>query len=551
MQKELHKHQSWQTWDFSPEPSATLPLDAVVYDVMDLHSVKNAEEIDPELQELKSRIVGRGDAPRMPSMDGERIGITGDFWAALSGLPGAKIIFAHAEITGNKVRQFDLEAFYIQKRLKDLKSYVRLSRRVVEAMTPDQRARHYSMKDPVYRLRKALYGLKRAGFDAITTLRHYLRCLGWEPLDADPAVYSRKYVPTRYKTTQPDEAQADREELALIATFSDDGAISADEDEADLIVAEIEREYALKVQGEAEKFVGLKIRGRRMDPDGTKHVYFGHPDHCEFIATQYEGMIGKLKPSNVPARDDLYHDIHLKERKQPENIKAVQKMIGCALWRGRVDRPDTMNAIAMLASRISTWDGSCDDALACLVGFLRSSKDMCLHFKVAPGEKWANVRLTAYADASLRVPRSITGIVGVVTSTAGTWCPFLSVSRKQPLSTHSAPAAECVALVEAVQLVLPWAPLFSENPVDMCSDSMAAVLGAERGGHIASVAYLYAGKAIQLRFCVIGDLVAQQVITVRHVDGHTNAANQLTKVLGRTLYEVERAFLVELFRCGE
>ncbi len=372
---------------------------------------------------------------------------------------------------------------------------------------PEQQCQALGDADPVYQLRKALYGLKHAGFDAITTLR--------ELLDADPAV------------------------------------ISADEDEADLIVAEIEREYALKVQGEAEKFVGLKIRGRRMDPDGTKHVYFGHPDHCEFIATQYEGMIGKLKPSKVPARDDLYHDIHLKERKQPENIKAVQKMIGCALWRGRVDRPDTMNAIAMLASRISTWDDSCDDALACLVGFLRSSKDMCLHFKVAPGEKWANVRLTAYADASLRVPRSITGIVGVVTSTAGTWCPFLSVSRKQPLSTHSAPAAECVALVEAVQLVLPWAPLFSENPVDMCSDSMAAVLGAERGGHIASVAYLYAGKAIQLRFCVIGDLVAQQVITVRHVDGHTNAANQLTKVLGRTLYEVERAFLVELFRCGE
>ena len=141
-------------------------------------------------QKMKARLVGRGDIGR--TVDGEAAVETDELWAPVAQLSTVRMVQALGVMLGLRVESLDVTSAYLQADLRTRDEYyVIIPRQVLCYLSPEERRRHDEFEEPVYRLRKALYGLQRSAYDWISTLIDVLVENGWNATHSDPALMFR------------------------------------------------------------------------------------------------------------------------------------------------------------------------------------------------------------------------------------------------------------------------------------------------------------------------------------------------------------------------
>ncbi|MEE3330001.1 MAG: hypothetical protein VX246_03945, partial [Myxococcota bacterium] len=572
--KELSKHRKNKTWDFqAPVPGPKLPADHVCFDA---HLVEVLQGTETDEARYKARFVSTnnlrtgcqmGFAKGIRCNEGDERG--GDYWAPLCSLTGVRWVMFHSLFDDNVLRKGDLEAFYLQQTLGGQKDmmFVRLPKCALDLLSEEELARVQALRaqygehvDIWWPLTKALYGLRRAGYDAIWGLRERLvNDLGFTPTSLDPGVLSREYRVEGSNETR----------VAYLATYSDDLMVSARADEVTRIFQEIHEYYHFKVmEEEVDQFIGL--RPNVYTDDSSKILDLCLPEYIENAATMWETFRGTvLRRYSTPIVADISAIGADGDPIQGEPLRVRQSALAKDLWRERCDRPDVAPAVSILASRTCSWDAECDEAMDRLMGYLRATKDVPLRYRVPFGLKWSDVRVEIVSDASLQVPRSRSGwcVHAVIdpSSPIQVDYPLANIawfSGRQALAVASAIAAEWVALHTAIIRTFPIAAMTNKDSVtNAYCDNLGCVTTMPRGWapgtsyletmplellvanetesdqQIQTFSVSGATRSVELRACAIRDLIANGILAVIHRKGSQNEADGYTKVLGRVAFE--------------
>ena len=146
--------------------------------------IKNWETID--IRKYKGRIVVQGS--NMRDVDG-RDAIFVDTSSAPSNMAAMKSVFIFGCIAGGS-STVDAEQAYIQPLLpEDEIVFVVIP---PELLTPQQKEMAERIIDPVFRLRRPLYGMKRSGKIWEDHLNLKLKELGWKPVLGWPQTYTKE-----------------------------------------------------------------------------------------------------------------------------------------------------------------------------------------------------------------------------------------------------------------------------------------------------------------------------------------------------------------------
>ena len=191
-------------------------------------------------------------------------------------------------------------------------------------------------------------------------------------------------------------------------------------------------------------------------------------------------------------------------------------------------RPDIARTVGNLA-RFSQNPGMTHwKAVKHLFRYLKGSMDVKLTY--APDPKSKSL-FTTYSDADFAGNadnlRSTSGYVVKMGTGAVSWA-----SRLQTINTLSTTEAEYVSAVSATQEILWLRNLFTEmgfsaTDLPLCIDNMSALSVAKNPEHHGRM------KHLDLRFYWLRDVVASGTVSVLHVPTDLQAADILTKALGR------------------
>ena len=145
---------------------------------------------------------------------------------------------------------------YLQAKLRTEEYYVVLPPEVVALMDEDALKAHHSVDWPVYRIRKALYGLQRSAFDWITTMIEHLQTKGWRSTAFDPALLVR-------------EVDGEREMLCL---YVDDVLLLAPPDRMKVCWAEVLDEFQASDPAPCTEYIGVRFPVSEVNASGCTGV---------------------------------------------------------------------------------------------------------------------------------------------------------------------------------------------------------------------------------------------------------------------------------------
>ena len=287
-------------WTKPVAASSVKNKDACFVHALGLTSIKYAE-MPEEQQKYKARLCARGNW--VQDADGGVLQDKSDFWTAIASLTGARLVAQHALIHGNPLQTVDLESAYLQAELTGKPHYIILDGQMIDALPPDwqQEVRAIINKRdcngrpgiPVFPLRKALYGLRRSGYDWVHAFETVVQQHDWVKSDADPAVYTR---------------QMPGGETVLMAVYVDDVMLSASSADAKLIWGEIRMVFRMDDPEECSRFLGI-LFNRATLTDGSRTMQLDQREYIDTIAMKARQFYPGFSPGGravwTPVADDV------------------------------------------------------------------------------------------------------------------------------------------------------------------------------------------------------------------------------------------------------
>ena len=525
-------------WCQTPVEETSLPENALVYRVMGLEQVKNAEQ-GAEKQSYKARLVVLGDKPR--DRQGRIVQITGRNYSPVAKLESARVCYAAAlvDAVGGGVvakkteegavelqsplwppKQLDFASFYLQESLSDDQVYVDLGA-IAHMLSGEERVRHASCARPRYRVMRAMYGLPQAGKDAILGLSAHIQAVlpEYHRASADQALHIRP---------GPWVSDTQRAEPAFLVTYSDDLLVSGQQEQRSEVEDGLKKKYVL-TEDDGSRFIGL-VPGKLEDLGGGLYsVRFGHSGHIEHIKEAFEkNSSWEMLDAETPLEDDLVCGDEDEDAVRPISL-AEHSALAAILWRYRCDRYEAGYATSRLSSCVHKWTPRANVALRKLIGYLYATRKEGLCMLVHRDSKFAEMKLLLHCDASLREPRSQGGYVLLLTDKYGSRIPISWRSFRHQLGTHSAMAAETVSLHAAVLDCLCWTESLGlvDKTLYVACDNSASIGRGVDAKPSAGVEWL--SRALGLRLGSLADLVQQCQLWLSHVCSENNLSDLLTK----------------------
>ena len=231
-----------------------------------------------------------------------------------------------------------------------------------------------------------------------------------------------------------------------------------------------------------------------------------------------EGCI--LSPLDSPAIGSAEHDAMAPRR------EAYMSIVGGLLWLSNMTRPDLAYASSQLARFLTNPGRAHFTAAVRVLIYLRGSSDRLLRFTPAQSQP-----LEAYVDSNWAARFSCSGALVFFCG-----CLFHWFSKMQKsVSLSSAEAEYFGAMMAARELLFTRDLLFDlgvkfNAPTVIYSDSKSAVEMA-----FDPIAFKQT-KHIMRAAEFLRDLVAREVLTLRHVKGTVMIADLLTKAVARAIF---------------
>ena len=397
----------------------------------------------------------------------------------------------------------------------------------------------YNKNDPahnrVWRLEKALYGIKQAPYAWNAEINSAIMGLGYNRCITDPCVYVRNS-----KTGHP----------LLIPLFVDDMfPICMTEDKKELWedMTVLFKKYKIPPMESATKVLGMQIvrdRERRLlTVSQGQYIRAMLADYemsdCK-IASTPERVIGAVNPQRMTEEQQRRSDDREKKWCENGEYPHFGSLVGAIMYAANATRPDIVHAAGMLARKLKSVEKEDWIAAKRVLRYLAGTVDVGITYGASDEHSdaelgpvycdsdWAGCRLT-YKSTSGYLLKMNGG-------------PVVWGSRKQRTQATSSAEAEYYAMGLATQEVLAMRNFLSEIgltqelPTSIRCDNQPAIHAAYHGP--------VRMRHIELRHHFLRTHLDVN-ITVDWVASEMQLADLLTKALGPGLFEKVRGWIMQ------
>lgn len=356
-------------------------------------------------------------------------------------------------------------------------------------------------ENKVFKLKKAVYGLKQSGRAWNEKVDNVLLNIGYEKSKFEPCLYIKKNKDNL---------------LTIVALYVDDFFVfSADCNEINFLENYLNSKFKIKNLGEAKQCLGIRIN-RDYDKECItidQELYindllkrFGMVD-SKIVSTPLDSSInlsnveGEICDSKIP----------------------YQELIGSLMYLAVMTRPDIAHAVSLLSQYNNCYTKIHWQCAKRLLRYLKGTKHFSMKFCKE------NSKLIGYADAdwgsSKHDRKSFTGYVFKFSGGSVSW-----KSCKQRTVALSTTEAEYMALCEAAKDAIYLRNLLCEitgklDCIDIYNDNQSAQkLASNPVFHDRS-------KHIDIRYHFLRNAVSENMINLKYMSTEEMVADILTKPL--------------------
>ena len=406
------------------------------------------------------------------------LGTTDGLYGQPISLSTARIVIVAATLRDWKVEVGDVDGAYLTADLGGPPVYLRLSPRLWEAAGV-QPGVLSGVRDPCLRVRKAMYGLPRAGFDWFAHCDALLVAQGWERHAGVDSVY--------------------RKTDAMLALYVDDIVLAGTPHGRRREWAAIRS--AVRLRGDPEplsRFLGVGYSVAAT----SQHARTVRARQAEYIGSildKYDAAAPfRATPKETPSARRADANCQRGER-----VGYCRAFVGALMYVVRASRPDAAHAVNRLARSVHDWTTTDDADLAHVMGYLRATQLHELEMVVDVRDRKGDLWLELYVDADHAGDddrRSTGGWVLMVRGSHGTSAAIDWASRKQAAVARSSGEAETKALYDAIKAMVGE----EEDEIREASGRAAGVNRALCSGGIPAMDFLEKalGRTVPLRVLV-------------------------------------------------
>lgn len=361
----------------------------------------------------------------------------------------------------------------------------------------------------VYKLRKALYGLRQAPRAWNEKLNHVLKGLSFERCLKEPSLYHKKK----------------QGHLLVVAVYVDDLLVTGSS--LDMIL-EFKRDMATRFEmsdlGKLSYYLGIEVIQR----EGSIVL------NQERYATKIIEEAGMKGCNAVHIPMDAGLKINKAEDEEGVDERDYRRNIGCLRYLIHT-RPDLAFSVGVLSRYMHDPKASHKAALKQVLRYLQGTLAYGLVF-----ESKAEEGLVGYSDSSFNIDpddgKSTTGHIFYLGGNPITWC-----SSKQEIVALSSCEAEFMAATETAKQAI-WLQDLLGEIFSKTSDNKVVIRIDNKSAIALTKNPVFHGRSkhIHTRFHFIRECVEKNLVRVEHVAGVKQKADILTKALGRIKFKEMR-----------
>lgn len=311
----------------------------------------------------KSRLVARGFT--------QKKGINfNETFAPVAKFTSLRLIFAMASELGWDIHQLDAKTAFLCSEIDQDDVYIKI---------PDgyhllNDASTKTMKNPVLRLKKALYGLRQAPRLWYRKLTDALKEFGFVRSELDHSVWLKK--------------------SCIVSIYVDDILVAgANQDIIDQIKKDLSSRFEMVDSGLVNFFLGLTVKRDKHGYGLTQEHYidrilaeFGMTD----CSPQSTPLAGLLRPRNPDSDDPV---------DKPTDLKRYQRAIGRLMYLMLGTRPDIAFAVSHLSRFCADPTNLHWQAVKRLLRYLKGTKDNILWFNGTAAKPKTSEDIYGFSDA--------------------------------------------------------------------------------------------------------------------------------------------------------
>ena len=578
-------------WD-PPQELESVPEAAIIVKGKLLISMKHSE-LPTELQICKARFVAMGNI-----LFNKRMRVlrrhTQSLWAPVASLMGARFVHSRALALGRDCETIDLLSAYLQILLGGGDPYfIIIPAEVIDILPEEFQAQFRSLKMPVCRLRRAIYGLMRSGFDFITAFILWLRWNAWSQMEEEPAVLYKWHTETDqearakalrlhewvlkqyedgnnpFTTPSDDNIQQPWSEVfkkceaapqqpnklssqncSTMATYVDDCQLDAHKKKRKLIWDVIRLMFASKAPEVVQQFLGYHpspIHHLTL-PDGRTGtaICFSQSEYSERIVSDYEAITNKsVRTTETPAQQTT--PPRTEDLEPYEAGTDRRKIVGEILYSARCTRRDQSFAVGRASRYVEKWNDWSELELTHLVGYIKGTIHHALLFFNA-GDSWDDLYVVIWSDASFEAPKSTSGRFLELEGPKGSQYPIDWGAQRQVIQTTNSGESESVSWTGSAKAGIKLAAMMEHTrskPVTIIGKiDNQALQQAIAKAHSKGMGHLKKHAEVSFRF------LKECGIQMKHCKSSENTADALTKALGRVKLGqlIDRLFIKKFHR---
>ena len=382
---------------------------------------------------------------------------------------------------------------------------------------PNVRRRRPGM---LWRLRRALYGLRHSPKYWQDYLRYLLKRIGLTPCVADPSLYFMRC--------------AKRGLIAVLSVHTDDLILTGDSTTTRQVTAAIAKVVKIKWQDYLSSATWTRYLGREYNySESEKCIYIRIPvAYWEETLKMCGLMNGRVSPvpgTSAKASDDA-------QPLSAEHHTLYRGIVGRLMWT-LGERPDLAYSVKELARNCAAPTTDSWKKLVSCIKYVKGTMNHVLKLQLNEVPDMNKITISIMTDADWSTKCSSGGLValsGVV---------LLTFSRTQQAISLSSCESEFTAMTEGVKegmlvlsLLREITPA-SQLKMDLATDSTSATALASRRG----VSKLT--KHISIKLLFVQDLVDKGDLSLSRVSSYDNTSDIFTKYLTTKTFERLRSQL--------
>ena len=355
----------------------------------------------------------------------------------------------------------------------------------------------------VFKLNKAIYGLKQAGNEWFNLLKSQLRSKGWEQSVKELCLF-KKNLSRAGNTT-------------LIVYVDDIVLLSPSTEDMQRAKQDIAIMFKVKDLGELAYILGVRVYRVR----SQRKFFIDQEALIERTVEKYLDANCKKASTPMGTSDEL---LPYEGTSDETSKRRYQAIIGSLLYLSRYTRPDISFSVGVLSRFASNPGPVHHDKALRVLRYLKGTRSSKLTIKGQDCQ-----RLTVFCDADWandKVDRKSTSGYAIYLGKS----PIAWKSKKQTCVSLSTMEAEFIALSEGVREALWLDELLGEvrssnSVVNVFCDNQATI-SAIKGQKGVSKA-----KHIDIKHHYLRNLHEQQKIQINYVESNKNIADVFTKPL--------------------